>query len=198
MMFRDRYIYDVEKFDNSLYERKDLAWIRESYLVVLQMAWDREFYDRFTGKYTYADVIKKGIELFGKIDVYGIWPTWPRLGLDQRNQWDMYRDLPGGTQQLRNFIKMSQMSDTKFFIAYNPWDNSTRKEDHYKGLAKLIAETEADGVVLDTMGNSGSELQNAADSVKKRCGDVFRGDGNTKKYAGNNFRSCSQCNFSKS
>ena len=64
MMFRDRYIYDVEKFDNSLYERKDLAWIKESYLVVLQMAWDREFYDRFTGKYTYADVIKKGDRTF--------------------------------------------------------------------------------------------------------------------------------------
>ena len=98
--------------------------------------------------------LKKGIELFGKIDVFGIWPTWPRLGLDQRNQWDMYRDLPGGTQQLRNFIRMSRMSDTRFFIAYNPWDNSTRKEDHYKGLAQLLAETEADGVVLDTMGNS--------------------------------------------
>ena len=166
MMFRDRTIYDVEKFDNSLYERKDLAWMKGSYLAVLQMAWDREFYDRFTGKYTYADIIKKGTELFGKIDIYGIWPTWPRLGLDQRNQWDMYRDLPGGIGQLRNIVKVSQMAGTKFFIAYNPWDNSTRIEDHYNGLAKLIADTDADGVVLDTMGNSGKELQNIADSVK--------------------------------
>jgi iron(II)-dependent oxidoreductase len=166
MMFRDRYIYDLKKFDNSLYQRNDLAWIKESYIIVLQMAWDREFYDRFTGKYTYAEVLKKGAELFGKIDVFGLWPTWPRLGLDQRNQWDMYRDLPGGTKQLRNFIRMSRMSDTRFFIAYNPWDNSTRKEDHYNGLAALIAETEADGVILDTMGNSGSELQSVADSIK--------------------------------
>ena len=131
------------------------------------MAWDREFYDRLTGKYTYAEVLKKGIELFGNIDVYGIWPTWPRLGLDQRNQWDLYRDLPGGTEQLRNFARMSRLSDTRFFIAYNPWDNSTGKEDHYKGMAKLIAETEADGVVLDTKDSSSSELQAAADSVRK-------------------------------
>ena len=96
--------------------------------------------------------LKKGIELFGNIDVYGIWPTWPRLGLDQRNQWDLYRDLPGGTEQLRNIARMSRQSGTKFFIAYNPWDNSTRKEDHYKGMAQLISETEADGVVLDTRG----------------------------------------------
>jgi gamma-glutamyl hercynylcysteine S-oxide synthase len=167
LMFRDRYLYDLERFDNSLYERNDLAWIKSSYLIVLQMAWDREFYDRFTGKYTYGDVIKKGLEQFGKIDVYGLWPTWPRLGLDQRNQSDMYRDLPGGIQQLNTFIKMSHLTDTKFFIAYNPWDNSTRHEDHYTGLARLIAETGADGVILDTMGSSGSELQHAADSVKK-------------------------------
>jgi gamma-glutamyl hercynylcysteine S-oxide synthase len=166
-VFRDRYIYDVGNFDNSLFEREDLAWIRESYLIVLQMAWDREFYDRFTGKYTYPDFLKKWFTLFGNIDVFGIWPTWPRLGLDQRNQWDLYRDLPGGTQQISNFVKMSRLSNTRFFISYNPWDNSTRKEEHFRGMAKLIAETEADGVVLDTRGNSAPELQAAVDSVRK-------------------------------
>ncbi len=165
--FRDRYLYDIDKFDNSLYMRSDLKWIKECYLIVLQMAWDREFFDRFTGRYTYADQLKKDNELFGNIDIYGIWPTWPRLGLDQRNQWDLYGDLPGGTAQLRNFGKLSRQSGTKFFIAYNPWDNSTRKEDHYKGMAKLISETDADGVVLDTRGSSSYQLQAAADSVRK-------------------------------
>lgn len=167
LMFRDRYLFDLEKFDNSLYERDDLAWIRQSYLIVLQMAWDREFYDRLTGKYNYAEVLKKGIAQFGKIDVYGIWPTWPRLGLDQRNQWDLYRDLPGGVKQLRNFVQMSQQAGTKFFIAYNPWDKSTRAEDHLRGMARMIAETDADGVVLDTQGSSSSDIQAAADSVRK-------------------------------
>ncbi|MBG0859618.1 MAG: SUMF1/EgtB/PvdO family nonheme iron enzyme [Bacteroidales bacterium] len=167
LMFRDRYLYDLEKFDNTLFEREDLAWIRGSYLMILQMAWDREFYDRIGAKYTYADVLRKSIELFGHLDVFCIWPTWPRLGLDQRNQWDLYRDLPGGTDQLRNFAKLSRMSGTRFFISYNPWDNSTRKENHYRGMAALIAETEADGVVLDTRGSSSFELQAAADSVRK-------------------------------
>jgi iron(II)-dependent oxidoreductase len=167
LMFRDRYLYDLEKFDNSLYERADLAWIKESYLIILQMAWDREFYDRSFGKYTFPDLIRKGNEIFGNIDVYGIWPTWPRLGLDQRNQWDLYRDLPGGTAQLRNLVRLARQSNTKFFISYNPWDNSTRKEAHLRGMATLIKETEADGVVLDTQGSSSYELQAAADSVRK-------------------------------
>jgi len=167
LMFRDRYLYDLDKFDNSLYERPDLAWIRESYLIILQMAWDREFYDRTTGRYTFPDLLRKGNELFGNIDVYGIWPTWPRLGLDQRNQWDLYGDLPGGTPQLRSFARLARQNNTRFFISYNPWDNSTRNEDHYRGMARLIKETEADGVVLDTQGSSSSELQAAADSVRK-------------------------------
>ncbi len=166
-MFRDRYLFDLKRFDNSLYERSDLAWIKESYLIVLQMAWDREFYDRLTGKYNYGDFIKKGIGIFGKIDIYGLWASWPRLGLDQRSQWDMYRNLPGGTQQLRSFVKMSQMAGTKFFISYNPWDKNSEREDHYAGLAKLISETDADGVIIDTQSNSSVELQAAADSVKK-------------------------------
>jgi formylglycine-generating enzyme required for sulfatase activity len=166
-VFRDKYLYDISKFDYKLYERNDLTWIRESYLIILQMAWDREFYDRLTGKYTYPELLKTGIQDFGKIDVYGIWPTWPRLGLDRRNQWDLYRDLPGGIAQLGNFVKLSHSYGTRFFIAYNPWDNSTRKEDHYRGMAKLIKETDADGVVLDTRGNSSYELQAAADSVRK-------------------------------
>ena len=167
LMFRDKYLYDLENFDNSLYEREDLDWIKKSYLVVLQMAWDREFYDRFTGKFTYPDLIKNGISLIGKIDVFGIWPTWPRLGLDQRTQWEMYGDLPGGTTQLRSFIRMSRQSGTKVFIAYNPWDNNLNRDNNLKGLTQVISETEADGVILDARGNSGPEIQNAADTVRK-------------------------------
>lgn len=167
LMFRDRYLYDIGDFDNSLYERADLAWIRESYLILLQMAWDREFFDRSTGLYTFADVLRKGMDAFGHIDVYGLWPTWPRLGLDQRNQWDLYRDLPGGLRQLRIFGGLARQNNTRMFIAYNPWDNSTRLENHMKGMASLIAETDADGVVLDTQGGSSRQLQSAADSVRK-------------------------------
>ena len=167
LMFRDRYIYDIENFNNSLYEREDLAWIKKCYLIILQMAWDREYYDRFTGKFTYPDFLKNSIDLFGKIDVFGIWPTWPRLGLDQRNQWEMYRDLPGGTSQLRSFNRMSRQEGTKVFIAYNPWDDNPGNDTHLQGMAQVIAETEADGVILDTRGNSGPEIQNAADSVRK-------------------------------
>lgn len=166
-MFRDKYLFDLDRFDNSLYQREDLQWIKNSYIIILQMAWDRNFYDRLTGKYSYPSELAAWSQQLGHVDVFGIWPTWPRLGLDSRNQWDMYRELPGGTAQLRAFAIMARQSGTRFFIAYNPWDISTRTEDHLKGMAQLISETGADGVVLDTRGSSSYELQAAADSVSK-------------------------------
>ncbi|MCK7533743.1 MAG: hypothetical protein MZV63_23305 [Marinilabiliales bacterium] len=50
LMFAERYLYDLGSFDDTLYRRDDLKWIRNSYLMILQMAWDREYYDRFTGR----------------------------------------------------------------------------------------------------------------------------------------------------
>ncbi|MFO7574622.1 MAG: SUMF1/EgtB/PvdO family nonheme iron enzyme [Bacteroidales bacterium] len=167
LMFRDRYLFDLKEFDNSLYERNDLQWIKSSYLIILQYPWDIEYYDRFSGRYNFGETLKQYNDWFGHIDVFGIWPTWPRLGLDQRNQWDLYRDLPGGVDQLRSFSRLLGQYNSRLFIAYNPWDNSTRSEDHYSGMADLIGAVEADGVVLDTRGSSSEELQKAADDVRK-------------------------------
>lgn len=164
-MFRKKYLYDLEEFDNTLYEREDLAWIRSAYLIDLQFAWDQEYYD-YPGDSSTIEEYLKSLKTFGNIDVYGIWPTWPRLGLDPRNQWDLYRDLPGGLKGLRELSTILSGQQTKLFIAYNPWDKSTREEDHLQGMASVLAATNADGVVLDTRGKSTAELQKTADSVK--------------------------------
>ena len=175
-IFQKRYLYDVKKFDNHMFERKDLKWIRHSYIIHLIMTWDqRNFYDRYTGKYQLKKFIKKGKRLYGGDDVIGIWPTWPVLGLDQRNQWDMYRNLPGSLKKQRELAEMARSYGTKYFISYNPWDNSTRAENQMKGMATLIQKMQVDGVVLDTRGSSSVALQHAADSV--RSGVVMYSEG---------------------
>jgi formylglycine-generating enzyme required for sulfatase activity len=133
----------------------------------LLMAWDKSFFDSKTEKFTLPDFVSDGRKLYGGDDVVCLWPTWPTLGLDQRNQFDMYRDLPGGLPALRKLGDTLRAMGTKFFIAYNPWDESTRAEGHLQGLENLIQETAADGVVLDTKGESSKELQTAADKVKE-------------------------------
>jgi iron(II)-dependent oxidoreductase len=165
-MFRDRYLYDLENFDDTLFNRKDLQWIRHAYVMSLQAAWDHQFYDQHTRKYTVFQFLAEGKRLFGGYDVYGLWPNFPRLGLDHRNQFDMYREMPFGLDKLKEIVNFGHHNGTNFFISYNPWDKDTRPENHIEGLVKIIAGIGADGVVLDTQGSSSHEFQAAADTVR--------------------------------
>lgn len=174
-VFQKRYLYDASEFDQSLFQRTDLAWMKKAYVMHLLMGWDKEFYDDQRGGFKLTDFIKLGKNLFGGDDVVCIWPTWPTLGVDQRNQFDLYRDLPGGLKQIRAIADSARAHGAKFFVAYNPWDESTRSEGHLQGLAYLIKETSADGVVLDTKGESSRELQEAADKV--RAGVIMYSEG---------------------
>lgn len=169
LLFQKRMLFDVEpgKFDNHLFERADLKWIRHAYVSHLMMAWNRLVYDSGNQQYSLISFAEKARLNWGGDDFIGIWPTWPTLGMDMRNQWDLFRDLPGGTDQLKKEAAKLNRFGTRLFICYNPWDESTRNESPTVGMAKLIDATSADGVVLDTRGSSSLALQQAADSVRQ-------------------------------
>jgi len=166
IMFRERFLYDLAHFDDALFHRPDLAWVRRAYLMLLQFAWDHTYYDRDARRYAYDETLTAWDKLLGPVDIFTIWPTWPRLGLDPRNQWDMYRDLPGGLNELRRQADLAHKLGKKYFISYNPWDESTRREDHLAGMEAMIRTVGADGVVLDTRGDSSREFQAAADRAR--------------------------------
>ena len=164
-VFQKRKLYDIDSFNDSLYHRKDLSWMRHSYLMHLMMAWDKFYFD--SGRNQISSFVERGNQLYGGDDIITLWPTWPILGLDQRNQFDLYESLPGGLTGIRNISNQLISKGKHLFVSYNPWDQDTRFRDHYKGLGALIQQTNSDGVVLDTQGSSSKELQNAADSVRK-------------------------------
>jgi formylglycine-generating enzyme required for sulfatase activity len=169
LMFQERYLYDVEvgTFDNSILRREDLKWFRNCYAVNLMMNWDKRFYDYRDRKFYVKEHLEKMKKLMGGYDVYGIWPTWPALGMDQRNQWDMFRDLPGGYDKLKEIADLCHQSGTRFFVCYNPWDESTRSgEGHFEGMTNITKTVGIDGFVLDTRGGSSVELQQAADAAR--------------------------------
>ena len=166
-VFQDRKLYDINHFNDSLYRRKDLEWVRHSYLMHLMMSWDQYFYDPIKKQYAIKNFVSRGQKLYGGDDVIAIWPTWPTLGLDQRNQFDLFKDLPGGLPAIQKISDDLKLENKHLFVSYNPWDVDTRKMNHYKGLSWLIDKTHADGVVLDTQGSSSEALQKAADSVRK-------------------------------
>lgn len=170
LMFQDRLLYDVPigTFDNSLFEREDLKWIRNCYAVNLMMTWDKRFYDYEDKSFHIKEYLVKMKSLIGGYEVYGIWPTWPALGMDQRNQWDMFRDLPGGFKKLKENSDLCHQLGTSFFLCYNPWDESTRNDEgHFEGMTNITRIANIDGFVLDTRGGSSTELQDAVDAARK-------------------------------
>ncbi len=166
IMFQQNYLFDLHEFDNSLYEREDLSWIRKAYIMVLYFAWDQKYFSYDKQVYSFYDSFVEKDWRIGHYDIFISWPTWPRLGLDQRNQWDMYDDLPGGIEEIKKQVDYTHQLGGKYFISYNPWDEGTRKEDHFMGMKKMLTFLDADGIVLDTKGESSNELQAMADSVR--------------------------------
>ena len=112
LMFQKRLLYDIENFDNTLYNREDLKWIRHAYVSHLLYAWDHQYYDSKDLKNNLQAFIERGKKWYGGDDFIGIWPTWPSLGLDQRNQWDLFRDLPGGLKGLNQTAGMCRKLGT--------------------------------------------------------------------------------------
>ncbi|MFH1936868.1 MAG: hypothetical protein ABIK52_04830, partial [Bacteroidota bacterium] len=121
MMFQERWLYDLDTFDLTMFEREDLKWMNHAYIMLLQFAWDKKFFNWKTGNYDFYNSLFEFDSLTGGYDIFTLWPTWPRLGLDQRNQWDMYRDLPGGIPELRKQSDFAHANGKKYFISYNPW-----------------------------------------------------------------------------
>ena len=92
-------------YNDKEYKRPELAWIKSTYIYAQMMAHDRYFFDPVSGKYTvdrYLDDLEKR---YGGLDAVLIWPTYPNIGVDNRNQFDLVADMPGGRDALRQMIK---------------------------------------------------------------------------------------------
>ena len=84
-----------------------------------------------------------------------LWHAYPVIGLDDRNQWDFYRDVDG----LAELVAHLHAAGVKVFVDYNPWDTGTRRSgDDATELAALVADLDIDGVFLDTLKEGGTAL----------------------------------------
>src|SRR5450755_4659996 len=68
------------------------------------MVQDRYFYDPVAGNYTVDRYVDDLERRYGGIDSVLIWPTHPNMGIDNRNQHDLIRSMPGGVAGVRQMI----------------------------------------------------------------------------------------------
>ncbi|TSJ39766.1 formylglycine-generating enzyme family protein [Mucilaginibacter corticis] len=117
------------------------------------MAHDRYFYDPVNHKYTVTRYLTDLKKRYGGIDAVLIWPTYPNIGVDNRNQFDLTADLPGGKKTVRQMIADFRANGVRVFFPIMIWDHGTRriKMSMPNALVKEMKDLGADGMNGDTM-----------------------------------------------
>lgn len=156
------------QYSGALYARPEFAWAARNFACGFVMLNDELFCDVRTGRYHVAEFLAQTRKEFGGFDSVVLWHAYPRIGLDARNQFDFYREQPGGLQALRKAVDQLHRAGVRVFLDYNPWDTHTRRETRADPvvMAELIAALDADGVFLDTLDRGASEWRAALDAVR--------------------------------
>jgi formylglycine-generating enzyme len=144
-------------YDGSAYER--LTWTQSCFSVALVWLWDERLYDHDAQRFTPERLLDEADDEFGGYDGIVLWHAYPVIGIDERNQFDWYRDVPG----LEELVAFFQERGVGVFVDYNPWDVGTRREPvgDAEAVAELVRALGADGVFLDTMKEAMPELRAA-------------------------------------
>lgn len=153
------------------YDRPAAAWAAHCHSVAQVWLWDELLYSFEERRFTPERFLADARERFGGLDAVVLWHAYPVIGIDNRNQWDFYRDVPG----LVELVTFLHGAGLGVFVDYNPWDVGTRHgDDDVSELAELIAELGADGVFLDTLKKAEPDL--VARLEEARPGIVLEGE----------------------
>ena len=108
------------------YERPELKWAQSSFIQPQTMVEDRYFYDPVARRYTVDRFLDDLDKRYGGIDSVLIWPVYPNIGIDNRNQYDLLRDMPGGIAGLQQMVADFHRRGVRVLFPVMPWDMGTR------------------------------------------------------------------------
>lgn len=154
-------------YNPSRYQMPELRWTQSSFIQPQMMVEDRFFYDPVAGKYTVDRYLEDLQKRYGGIDAVLIWPTYPNMGIDNRNQHDMIRCMPGGLAGVRQMIADFHKRGVRVLFPMMMWDQGTRDpgKPWPDAIASLMAEIDADGINGDTQDGVPSAFVEAAERI---------------------------------
>ena len=155
------------RYNSSQYERTDLQWTQRIFSQVQVLVWDRSLYDPTNGQYTAERFLSETENRIGPIDAVLIWQGYPNLGADDRNQFDLLRDLPGGIPALRRMVEQFHNRGVKVFFPFLAWDTGTRQEGaaSWTTMSQLLKDIDADGINFDTLESVPEQFRQASDAI---------------------------------
>ena len=135
------------QYDGVRYQRADLAWTQRCFSIGLLWLWDEQLYDYARHTFTVDGLINADAGL-GGYDAVVLWHTYPLIGIDERDQFDFYKQVPG----LPAVVRGLHDRGTRVFMEYHAWERGARvKRDDASELAMMVTGTGIDGVFLDSM-----------------------------------------------
>jgi iron(II)-dependent oxidoreductase len=149
------------------YDRPEWRWTQSSFIQPQMMVEDRYFYDPVAGKYTVDKYLDDLDRRYGGIDSVLIWPVYPNIGIDDRNQYDLLRAMPGGVPGVKQMVADFHKRGVRVLFPVMAWDQGTRDPGlpNWDASAKLLAEVGADGINGDTLRGLPRAFQTAADAA---------------------------------
>jgi gamma-glutamyl hercynylcysteine S-oxide synthase len=155
------------EYTGAQYARPELLWAQRSFIQPQMMVEDRYFYDPLAGKYTVDRYLNDVERRYGGIDSVLIWPVYPNIGIDNRNQHDMLHDMPGGLPGVRRAVDDFHRRGVRVLFPVMPWDTGTRQEDVplWAAAARDMRQIDADGLNGDTMSGIDREFRQASDML---------------------------------
>jgi len=150
-----------------LYARPELQWAQSSFMQPQSMIEDRYFYDPAARRYTVDRYLADLDKRYGGIDSVLLWPVYPNIGIDNRNQFDLLRDMPGGLAGLKEMVADFHRRGVRVLFPNMPWDVGTRPEPRSLAgtIAALMAEIGADGINGDTFAGIPRSYRTASDAI---------------------------------
>jgi len=154
-------------FNDANSRRPELAWTQRNFVCAQMMIEERDFFDRDKSTYSVDRYLDRLEKEFGGADSVLIWDTFPNLGVDDRNQFDRLRDMPGGLAAVKQMVADFHRRGVRVLFPETPWDRGTRDEGRkdWTALADLMKEIGADGLLGDTMDGMPRVYLSASDAA---------------------------------
>jgi len=154
-------------YSDSRYTDPRMAWTQSAFMQTQTMVEDRYLYDPAARRYTvdrYLDDLKAR---YGGVDAVLIWPTYPNIGIDDRNQIDLLRSMPGGTAGVKGMVADFHRRGVRVLFPFMLWDRGTHEPDvpWSNALVTVMAEVDADGMNGDTQQGVPLAFSLAADAT---------------------------------
>lgn len=130
-----------------------IPWTERCYIAPQSHLWDRFLFDADAGLWTVDRFLDDLEARYGGIDCVLLWASYPNLGVDDRDQFTLLLDAPGGVDGLKAAFTRFAERNVHVLLPYNPWaqNQAPRNASDADTMAATLAATGAAGFNGDTM-----------------------------------------------